>query len=152
MPLLPGLDSAKDLFAKLQRDAALLDNEVSSDGFFNFVVPGYSLIDWIKNDPSIPALAKSKPEVDALYADTRLKVCGDLATAAKHFVLTQRTPITSSATSCQGFGVGRFGKGGFGIGEESINVALNDGTNISALDLVEGVLGTWQSFFARHGL
>jgi hypothetical protein len=48
--------------------------------------------------------------------------------------------------------VGRFGKGGFGIGEESINVALNDGTNISALDLVEGVLGTWQSFFARHGL
>jgi hypothetical protein len=78
MPLLPGLDSAKDLHAKLQRDAALLEKEVSSDAFFNFVVTGYSLIDWIKNDPSIHTAAKTQPEVHALYADKWLKVCGDL--------------------------------------------------------------------------
>jgi hypothetical protein len=74
------------------------------------------------------------------------------ATAAKHFAPTQRKPITSSATSHQGYGMGRYGKGGYGVGEESIKVALNDGTRFSALELVQGVLGTWQSFFAKHGI
>jgi hypothetical protein len=141
MTLVSGLDSAKDLHAKLQRNAALLDKEVSSDAFFNFVVTGYSLIDWIEKDPGVPAAAKT--QIDALYADKWLKVCGDLATAAKHFALTQRKPITSSATSQQGYGMGRYGKGAWGVGEESIEVALNDGTRFSALELVEGVLGTW---------
>lgn len=54
------------------------------------------------------------------YADKWLRVCGDLATAAKHFELTRRNPITSSATSRQGYGMGRYGKGGYGAGEESI--------------------------------
>ena len=150
MTLIPGLDSAKDLHAKLQRDAALLDKEVSSDVFFNFVVTGYSLIDWIKNDPGVPPAATTPSEIDSLYADKWLKVCGDLATAAKHFTLTQRKPISSSATSHQGYGTGRYGKAVYGIGEESIEVTLNDGTSFSALELVEGVLDSWQSFFAKH--
>ena len=150
--LVPGLDSAKDLHAKLQRDAALLDEEVSSDAFFNFVVTGYSLIDWIKNDPGVPAAARTQSEIDALYADKWLKVCGDLAAAAKHFTLTKRKPITFSATSRQGYGMGRYGKGRYGVGEKSIEVALNDGTRFSALELVEGVLDMWQSFFAKYGI
>ena len=55
MSLTYGLQTAKELLEKLRRDAALLDEEVSSDRFFNFVVTGYSLIDWIKNDPAVPA-------------------------------------------------------------------------------------------------
>lgn len=104
------LASPRDLFAKLQRDASLLVNdEVTSDRFFNFVIAGYSLIDWIKADP---AFAHLSPQT--LYGNQWLKVCGDLATASKHFQLTKRQPITSSAKSSQGFGVGRFGRGGFG--------------------------------------
>lgn len=152
MKLIPGLATARELFVKLRRDAAILNKMVSSDAFFNFVVTGYSLIDWIKEDPSVPIVAKTKSAIDVLYADKWLIICGDLATAAKHFVLKQRKPITSSATSHRGYGVGGYGKGGYGIGEESIRVLLNDGTHFSTLELVEGVLDTWQSFFTKHGI
>jgi hypothetical protein len=79
-----------------------------------------------------------------------LKACGDLANAAKHFTLDKRVPITRSASSKRGFGLGRYGVGAFGIGEESIEVQLNDGTNVSALELTQQVLDTWQAFFSRH--
>lgn len=47
------LASPHDLFAKLKRDAALLiEDRVSSGRFFNFVITGYSFIDWVKVDPA----------------------------------------------------------------------------------------------------
>jgi hypothetical protein len=150
MSLTYGLSTAKDLLEKLRRDAALLDEEVSSDRFFNFVLTGYSLIDWVKNDPTVPAVAKAA--VSSLYSDRWLKVCGDLATASKHFVLTTRVPVTADASSHRGWGIGRFGKGGWGSGEESIVVKLNDGTTYSGLDLVKEALQTWDGFFAAHGI
>lgn len=150
MSLIAGLSSAKDLLAKLKGDADLLDEEVTSDRFFNFVVTGYSLIDWVKNDPSIPAAVQTA--AISLYSGRWLKVCGDLATASKHFTLSTRVPITATASSHRGFGVGRYGKGGWGEGEEHIEVRLNDGTVFSGLDLVKGVLQTWNQFFATHGL
>jgi hypothetical protein len=67
MSLTYGLSTAKELLEKLQRDAALLDEEVTSDRFFNFVVTGYSLIDWVKNDPVVPAAAKVV--VSSFYSD-----------------------------------------------------------------------------------
>ena len=88
MTLTFGLSSTRDLFAKLQRDAAALESEVTSDRLFNFVVTGYSMIDWVKHDPSIPATAKAPAAVQTLYDDKWLKVCGDLATAVKHFALS----------------------------------------------------------------
>ena len=152
MSLTYGLSTVKELFAKLERDSKLLDEEVTSDRMFNFVVTGYSMIDWIKNDPSVPQSAKDQNQIQALYSNQWLKICGDLATASKHFTLTQRQPITASSTSSQGFGVGRFDKGGFGIGEESIEIVLNDGTNYDCLDLVNGVLNEWRQFFQAHGI
>ena len=51
MALRFGLRTASDLFAKLRRDAALLDEEVTSDLFFNFVVTARHLPEWIEKDP-----------------------------------------------------------------------------------------------------
>ena len=148
MTLTYGLSSSKDLFAKLRRDGRLLEQEVNSDHLFNFVVTGYSLIDWIKNDPSVPGIAKASAAI--LYSDGWLRVCGDLATAAKHFVLSTRVPITNHTSTSRGFGQGRWGKGAWGIGEESIVITLDDGSTYSCLDLVNGVLQTWQGFFTQH--
>lgn len=145
-----GLVSARDLYAKLGRDAARLDAEMTSDAFFNFVVTGYSLIDWVRHDPGVPDAAKKQAVIDALYSDRWLRTCGDLATAVKHFALTRRDPVTAAATSRQGFGHGRFGKGGFGHGEENITIKMNDETHLNALELVNGVVGTWEAFFARY--
>lgn len=148
MSLTPSLSSAIDLFGKLQRDAAAIQKHVTSDEFFNFVVTGYSLIDWVKNDPSLSPSAKAN--VSGLYKDRWLKVCGDLANASKHFILDKRTPITNSASAQSGFGVGRWGGGLFGQAEESIIIELNDGTSFGCLDLVREVVSTWQNFFAAN--
>jgi hypothetical protein len=150
MGLTYGFRSVRELFVKLQRDAKLLDEEVTSDRLFNFVLTGYSLIDWIKNDPSVPQSAKSQTETSSLYADPWLKICGDLATASKHFKLTNRQPVTRSATSYQGYGVGRYGKGGFGVGEEAIQIELDDGATYDGLEFVNDVVETWKRFFHRH--
>jgi len=113
--LLPGsLRSAADLLQKVRRDAALLDDEVTSDRFFNFVVTAYSLIDWIDHDPTVPIAAKAPAEIAALRADQWLLLCGDAATGAKHFKLTRRTPTAVKVSVASGFGVGSYGKGEWG--------------------------------------
>jgi len=80
MSLTFGLQNPRDLLDKLKRDAALLEEEVTSDRFFNFVVTGYSIVDWLKHEPSVPQAATL-----AMYKDRWIKICGDLATASKHF-------------------------------------------------------------------
>jgi hypothetical protein len=136
------LSTSRDLFHKLKRDAALLDEEVTTDRFFNFVVTGWSLIDWIKADPTVAGL-----NVQSLYGNKWIRICGDLATAAKHFQITRRQPITSSAFSSQGYGVGRYGRGGYGVGEENIDITLTDGTVTNCLDLVREVVAAFENLF-----
>jgi len=48
--------------------------------------------------------------------------------------------------------VGRFGKGAYGIGEESIVIRLNDGSTIDCLVFVLDVLSVWDKFFSTHGM
>ena len=154
MALTYGLLSARSLYEKLQRDAEALKEEVNSDSFFNFVVTGNSLIDWVKKDPSVPKEAQTA--VNDIHNDIHheqwkwIKTCRDIANASKHFTVTRGNPPTSSVTSEQGFGQGRYGRGGFGLGEESIEVTLTDGSSFDCLELVEGVMNTWNDFFSRH--
>jgi len=42
--------------------------------------------------------------------------------------------------------------GGYGVGEESIEVSLADGTTLSALQLATETVNEWENFFSRHGL
>jgi hypothetical protein len=158
MSLTYGLRGARDLLEKLKRDAALLDREVTSDNFFNFVVTGYSIIDWVKNDTSISQSARSA--VGNLRDDRWIKVCGDLAIASKHFTLTTRKPITSGAESHEGEReTKRLGNFPWGVTEytvidptENIKIYLEDGSTMSGLELVKNVIETWDNFFRTHHL
>ncbi len=141
-PLPLPLASARELYAKLQRDAALLEGEVTTDRFYNFVITGYSIIDWVKADPDFASV-----DPQTIYQSPWLKSCGDLANASKHFTLTRRQPITKSASLVQGFGAGRYGRGGYGAGKESIQIELNDGTTIDCLPFVSAVMEFLQSLF-----
>jgi hypothetical protein len=141
MSLTFGLQTPRGLFDKLKRDAALLDEELTSDGFFNFVVTGYSIIDWLKHEPSVP-----RASTEAMYANRWIKICGDLATAGKHFRLDKRVPITSNTSlRLAGYGIGRYGKMPYGEAEESIQIDLNDGVSVSGFELVKNVVETWET-------
>lgn len=153
MSLTYGLKTAKDLFAKLERDAGLLQDEVSSERFFNFVVTAYSLADWVQNDPSIPTAAHN--DLANFRSTNELQICRDLANASKHFQLDPKrnpNPAVTSTLSEQGFGIGRFAVGGYGVGEEEISVDLSAGNTMNGLDLVQNMLKAWQQFFTKHGI
>jgi hypothetical protein len=63
-----GLKASRDLFERLKRDGRLLDEEVTSDRFFNFVIAGYSLIDWVKHKPTV---ARSVSRASSPFASHR---------------------------------------------------------------------------------
>jgi len=112
---------------------------------------GYSMIDWVRNDLSMPNDVRAQSVLEKeLYTNNWLKICGDIATASKHFKLDRRIPITSSVISSKGYGSGRYGKAGYGIGEEGIDITLNDGTSLNSLDFVHNVVQTWKEFMTRH--
>jgi hypothetical protein len=145
-----GLQTPRDLLVKLKKDAEILDDEVTAGRFFNFAITAYHLMDWVKNSPAATEAVKSAAE--AMHRDRWIKVCGDLPNTGKHLVLASRTPITEKAELQQGYGVGRFGKGGYGLREEEIIVTLEDGGTMNCLDLVKTVVKIWDSFFHTHGL
>ncbi|MDQ6977284.1 MAG: hypothetical protein Q9M75_04150, partial [Ghiorsea sp.] len=85
-----GFTNVSDLFDKLQRDAVLLDEEVTSDRFFNFVITGHSMIDWVRKDSNIPESVRDENTIKELRENKWLKVCGEIANANKHFRLDKK--------------------------------------------------------------
>ena len=146
MSLRYGLRSAADLFAKLRRDSAALEAEVSSDLTFNFVVTAYHLKEWIASDPSIEV---DPTKLERIARSKWFQACRDLANASKHFELDpRRNPDpTQSAESEKGYGVGRSGVGAFGHGEEAISIELKSGETVTVLQLVQEIMALYQSFF-----
>ena len=85
-PMPIGLDSALDLFRKVQRDREAVEREVTPDCLFNFVVTAHSLCDWIPKDPAF------SPTAGAACADLArnnpwLRARRDLANGSKHFTI-----------------------------------------------------------------
>ena len=154
MTLTPGFSCALDLFKKLKRDRARIDLELSPDVFFDFVVTAWSVFDWVKEDKSLPTEARREVTSGILYKNRILKTCGDLANSSKHFHLDHRrkTPITAGTNVQTGYGTGRFGVGGFGVGEVTITISMNDGTSHEAIAFCDSVVGEWHGFFTRHGV
>jgi len=153
MPALTyGFKSARDMLEKLRREHQRLQAEVTSDTLFNFVATGYHLLEWVKKDPQVPATAKTN--LSAVRNAPCIKTCRDLTNASKHFSLKSnyQGQVTSSAKSERGFGVGRFGAGGYGVGEESISIVLKNGTTLNALQLAGDTVNEWEAFFTHHGL
>lgn len=147
MSLTYSLRTSKDLLLKLERDVQILDERVTGDRFFNMVIPAYHIVDWVKRDASVP-----KDATESMYKNKYLALCRDIANASKHFSLNYENPAADAAESRKGFGCGRFGKGPFGVGEESIRVYCSDGSQISSQELAHGVLDAWRAFFAAHGI
>jgi hypothetical protein len=146
-------NTALDKFNRCKREASFLDQELTTDGFVRFAETAWHLRDWIVEDATVPQSAK---EEVLRWKTTKpipeLGVCQDIANSNKHMQIKFYEPDTVDATSSQGFGVGRFGRGGFGMCEQKILITMNDGTVYDALQVVCAVLKLWEDFLARHGV
>jgi hypothetical protein len=155
MPLTFGDDTVAGKLNKCKQEAASLELEVTEEGFRRFADHAWHLCDWIMNADDIPASAKN--EVRAWKRKQpppipELCVCQDVINADKHLQITRYTPATDDVTSQQGWGIGRFGKGGFGFGEHQITITMQDGAVYDALQITQAVVNFWNGFFDRHSL
>jgi hypothetical protein len=150
-----GLKTAGDLLSKLRRDRERLRKQITPDRFFNFVVTGYHIIDWIKHDPSVPQSAKN--DRGSMFDNPHVQICQDLANASKHFELdpkrARRDPVVekTSAVSNFAYGTGAYGEGPYG-GGESVVIVLAEGKRIDALRFADAVVEAWEAFFAKHAV
>jgi hypothetical protein len=146
----PGIHSARHLLEKLRRELARLEAEVSSDTFANFVITAHSICDWIENDPSVPAAARSA--LPAMRVKEKLQVCRDLANGTKHFRLNYPDATVVDATCTTAYGMGRYGVGPHGVGEPTIQISFSDGRLTDGLTVAREVMAEWQQFFSDHGI
>jgi len=115
---------------------------------FNFVVTARHLPEWIEKDPTAPP--ESKSALSAVRDTDVYRTCRDIADASKHFELTAKRSVESNVgevSSDQGYGVGRYGKGGYGVGEESITVLLASGERTDALAFSRLILDLYRPLF-----
>ncbi len=144
MDLTYGLENPKNLYEKLKRDLDRLNQEVSSDAMFDFVVTGHHLREWIKKDKRMPG--KIRRRLKVVEREREISICSDIANASKHFKLRPKTNVRK-VESRRGFGHGRFGKGPFGHGEEVITIELDTGESFNALDFCKKVVELYRPLF-----
>ena len=143
-----GLHSPCDLLEKLKFEAERLEQNFNSYDFFNFVVTAYHLCDWVEKNFGLR-------KGDILNSYLEIQICKDLANASKHYCITKYTPTVTHADSVLGYGVGRYGCGGYRIGEEKIIIAIGDsGTGkietFDAYDLVNKVVEIWENILSNY--
>ena len=152
MSLAYGLKGWRDLFKKLERDGELLEQEVNSDRFFNFVVTAYHLCEWVEKDPHVAGTVKN--DVKIVRKNKHIAACRDIANASKHVQLgsDHKNQVAGEAESSQAYGSSRYGKGFYAKGQEGITVMLLDNSVITALSLKDEVLNVWRHFLRGHSL
>jgi hypothetical protein len=137
---------------KLRRDHRRLEKQITPDRVFNFVVTGFHVIDWIKNDPTTSAATKKA--VRAMYRRRCISICRDLANASKHFTLDEdyQNQVVAKTSVLSGYGDGQYGQGTYGTGTRSVVIVLTDGSRLDVLDWAKEVVQTWETFFVQRGL
>ena len=145
-----GLRSWKDLYEKLKRDAELLEDEVTSDRLFNFVITAYHLCDWVGKASEVPETIRVCG--GSAWKNKPISICRDIADASKHFGLNRKPGTVDKVESQRACGTGRFGKGAYGVGEEGITLTLSDNLHIKALSFKNEVLNFWHDFFCKNSL
>jgi hypothetical protein len=148
MPLPERYDSPRGLLNKLVRLGRYLEEEVTWDLFNDFALTAYHLCEWVKNDPSAtPGIVS---DAKALEATTELQACRDAANTIKHKLITRYKPKTKDTDVAEGYGVGRYGRGGYGVGEQQVTISMADGPVFDGLLLSREVVQLWQAFFERY--
>jgi len=146
----PGLQSALDLFNKVERELARLETAVSADTYFNFAITAYHICDWVEKDSTLPKAARR--ELESLRQQLPIQICRDIANGSKHFGVNYSDPVVADATCVTGYGMGRYGKGAYGVGEPKIQVTLADGSLLDGLDIARQAVQLWRTFFTKHAL
>lgn len=143
------LYTARERFDLLKRTCLKLHEAVHKDDFFVLVIVGHHLKEAIQRDPSFNPDEGERSRVSkAIYNEPMWRVCSELSNNEKHAGEKRVKNVVFKDVEVKfGYGVGRFGVGLYGDGEQSITVELIDGTEISALTFADAVIELYQQYF-----
>jgi hypothetical protein len=117
--------TAAENFQKLRWIYEWIDaHEMNKHALGIFFIVAYHLIECIEKDKASSTDLKAR--AGALRRDGEIKLCRELANGEKHFELDARQGVRhiTGQETAQGWDVGRFGAGRYGVGEESVNPDL----------------------------
>jgi hypothetical protein len=114
-----------------------------TEAISSFLGSAHHLHEWITLDKSTPASARSDAQ-SYMQSDTHLKIAEGFSNTDKHHTRKHgwQTQISSLRCTSTGNQARVMWK----------DVATGDTGEIDVLDLAEGCVATWRSFFAVHGL
>src|ERR1700733_14086099 len=101
-----------DLLVKARSDLSRLETLVNAYDVFNCLCTLNHIPDWIRSDEQQNASVKAAAE--NLKKNSKVDAVRQLCNRAKHFKITDKSPRTEMEI---GFGAGRYGRGGYGVGE-----------------------------------
>jgi hypothetical protein len=138
------LRTARDIFAKAEREFKRLQSEFSIDNIFNFFVTAYHIQDYVRISSTVP-----QHILDTFLSDTDLRDCHNLCNKGKHLRLTHRTDprtrIYSGAIN------------GAPLNTLPINggdkwVLITDSREVDVEWLAERVIGKWRGFLDQNNI
>jgi hypothetical protein len=161
------LKTPRDLFGKLEREAAKLRSDPSGDNVFNFMVTAYHLVDWLSNGPGATDFALTA-DIDAtLRSNVYVRICRDVCHASKHFGIDptrhsyrgkDKAPVVKDVISHPG--ETHFADWG-GFTPRAYQMIMARGAWVSVTvdteaydlqDVVREVLQLYEDFLSSHGL
>lgn len=139
-----------DHLDKLRRVVARLERrEMHADDIDDFCKTTWHLIELVEKDQG--STREMRRAATRLRNDLDLIICEHVANSEKHGTVKSAVAAKSPLDSTEirkGWGIGRYGQGAFGIGEQSIKLMLKDGTEYNAFDFATAVLSKWERAFS----
>jgi hypothetical protein len=149
MPLPEKYQDPVNMLIELREHGASLEKKVTWMKFNAFALAAYHLCEWIESDPAATKAAVA--DVRVLKSSLQIQACRDAANRYKHKKITRYSPTTERTDVKEaGWGIGGFGKGGHGQGEEEVLLSMRGGGNFNALRLSQEVVEMWNEFFRKH--
>lgn len=138
--------SAHEVYNKLFRELLEIEREVHIDKLDHFIQTARNLLEAVQAD-STNTTREQRRLIGRLKSDQDFRVCNDIANRQKHFRPKQGDLAKGATVRC-GFGVGRFGRGGFGVGEQTVVIELADGSTENALEFVRRIAEKLKPLFS----
>ncbi len=141
------LITPEDHFKKLRRIADRLEKDgMHPDDMDDFCKTAWHLVELVEKKSD----REMRKKATALRTDPDIALCEHAANTSKHGDSKRGVKEKAGSPTVeieQGYGVGRYGKGGYGIGERSITFKFKDGTERNAFEFVATVLQKWENVF-----
>jgi hypothetical protein len=140
-------DSAEQLLEKLRRLVARLDkHKMHADDITDFCLTAWHMVEWAGRSPE----REVRKRAHRLRFDPDIALCRLVANREKHpeaRLEEEERANFSEAKVERAWGLGRFGKGSWGVGEQRITFKLNDGTERDAREFARALLAKWENVF-----